>query len=1440
MCCTSDQVSALQQNLARAEPLILSCPACRNNFRSFFCAFTCSPNQSQFLDVSATQKTDSGQTAVKSVEYWVGEEYRQGFYDSCKDVKFGASNGFVMDLLGGGARDPDAFLKYMGDERPLVGSPFQINFPHLPTPPDGGEQQPVGGDSVDTWTLRNGTATKPSPIPFSPPTRACSDEDLLSKCACTDCPDVCAVLPHVNAPSRGNTCQVGAISCFSFALILVYALGLLAFTIGYGTSKKLARRRRLGLRHRSASGLSTASESSVGYERVRLSSDDNAEGANGRRANSGDSSSAAASPGLIGATGLGHYDGEDSASLPASGLGRGTGANAALDALGTPQPRSYALNVFLQRFFYRMGLACARAPAATFAIACVLLALANIGWKDFAVETDPVRLWVAPQSESKLRKEYFDEHFGPFYRTQQIFVTDTSGAAFARDRGRDGDQGALEHIDAALDWERLQWWSQVEEAVRNLRSGPNGYSLEDVCFAPAGPGTPCVVQSIMGYFGNDLEGSVDESTWRDRLDGCADSPAECLPDFGQPLKRNIVLGGIPEIIRETVPGGGESGGQVRERAGRASDARAVVVTYVVNNSLDSAEVAKAEEWEAALEKLLFSIAGVGHEVEHELGAKRRELGLEMAFSTGLSLEQEIGSSSNTDVGIVILSYVLMFLYAALTLGGGSSAGDAPSGVLPSAPHGALMRTGLAGRILSFLPGGRQVHPAHSRPARRFRLSGLTRRLFIDSKFTLGLFGIIIVLASVSSAVGFFSFMGVKVTLIIAEVIPFLVLAVGVDNIFILCNELDRQNALASTTNPYASASVSRSTFPRPGRAALGTDEEGVGYEEDADSLDGDDLGSTFTGPTYYLPAEERVARSLARMGPSILLSATTQVTAFLLGALVPMPAVRNFALYAAGSMAIAAVLQCTVFASAMALDARRTEASRVDCLPCLRVAPPAGAEYTAMGVGAGGEGVIAQFIRRYYAPTLVRPNVKRGVLAAFAGLLVLSLIGAHRVEMGLDQRLALPAGSYLRDYFNNLDTYLDVGPPVYFVVRHVDTTARPGQQALCGRFTTCEPLSLANTLEGERRRPAASFLAEPASSWIDDFLQWLNPVLENCCRVRIKDPNTFCSPRDSEFDCQPCFLNRQPAWNITMNGLPEDEEFMMYLHQWLRSPTNEDCPLGGQAAYGAALSIQPVTQASTLRPSIEAGEGIITELLKVDQSTGERVEASHFRTYHTPLRSQADFIDSLAAVERIAEDVKVRTGADVFPYSIHYVFFDQYARLGSITAQVLGGAALAVMAIATALLGSWRTGATVLACVASALLGVVGMMGVWGIGFNALTLVNLSVCTAISVEFCAHVARAYMNAPGSLPRQHPMAQKERDERAWAALVDVGSSVSLEKRLRLVLGGERITNAHSQLHSVAGSLRNHGHKARRYFSALVHQVGTVRLSLYTLAFRNQEY
>ncbi|KAH9951672.1 patched family-domain-containing protein [Amylocystis lapponica] len=1246
-CCTTSQLETMRDNLGMAENIISSCPACRNNFRKFWCSFTCSPDQATFLDVTSTQKSSTGQTAVKSVDFHVSKRFGTGFFDSCKSIQVGSTNGYAMDLIGGGAKNYSAFLKFMGDEKDM-GSPFQINYP--PT-------------------------SSPEISPFDATPRNCSGNDLGSRCTCIDCPDVCQSLPYIPPPNSESSCHVGAMSCLTFVLVLAYSLAVVSFLLGYALQFSIRKRREKS------------------YERVALSADAASEHLVSPRTHP---------RGLIGASSLALYvDGEESTGTQSESRNLGRGASL-LDPIETVQPRQYLINNVLRRGFYRLGIFTASSPWLTFAVLFTAVGLLNLGWQKFEIETDPVRLWVAPDSESKLQKEFFDEHFGPFYRPQQIFVTSSPVSPYELQT----NISLTTSNSPVLSWDHLKYWLDVEEDIRELRSSPNGYTLSDVCFKPAGPEGYCVVQSAGAWFGNDLE-MYDPDTWASRLLECANSPVQCLPDFQQPLAPQYVLGAVPEN-----PDGSK----------RYLDAEAMVVTYVVSDSLDKEEQERAMEWERTLRNYLQDLSE----------RAPREAGLEIAWSTGVSLEEEINKSTNTDVKIVVLSYLAMFFYVSLTLGSGAVSHE--EGVVASIAHWAanfpkLFKHGVASSSMSI--------DSRNSPSIFPRLP---RKLFIGSKFTLGLFGIALVILSISSSIGLFSFMGVKVTLIIAEVIPFLVLAVGVDNVFILVHELDRQNLLhgpnaAAAAEGYAYGSNTPMS-PTQSRS-----------RSQFDSLHSHDDSVEASSTPLYLSAEERVARTLAKMGPSILLSSITETLAFALGALVPMPAVRNFALYAAGSVFLNAVLQVTVFVSAMVIDLKRVEANRVDCFPCIHL--PARIALLDEPPSGSGLGILARFIRRHYAPFLLRPVVKGIVLLTFSGFLVASIISMQHLELGFDQRLALPSESYLIPYFDGVDAYLDIGPPVYFVVHDVNVSQRAGQQKLCGRFTTCQDSSVANILEVQRNRPESSFIAEPSAAWIDDFMHWLDPEQAKCCRVRKRNPSVFCSDKDSLRVCEMCYANKDPAWNITMDGLPEGEEFMYYLRQWLVSPTTEDCSLAGKASFGSALSLSP---------------------------DGDELLASHFRTFHTPLKSQADFINSLAAARRIADDISQETGMSVFPYSLHYVFFDQYAHIVAITEQILGLGLAAVLLVTALLLGSWRTGTIVASVVGLTVISVMGVMGVWGISLNAISLVNLVISLGIAVEFCAHVARAFMGAGSGLPIDHPAGQKERDERMWTALVDVGPSV----------------------------------------------------------------
>ena len=193
--------------------------------------------------------------------------------------------------------------------------------------------------------------------------------------------------------------------------------------------------------------------------------------------------------------------------------------------------------------------------------------------------------------------------------------------------------------------------------------------------------------------------------------------------------------------------------------------------------------------------------------------------LSVAYQAQRSIEDEIERESQGDIKTVICSYLIMFGYITCCLG---------------------------------------------------KVGGLGLRSLVDMKFTVGIGGVVIVLSSVACSIGVFGFIGVPATLIIMEVVPFLVLAVGVDNIFILVQYFQRYQ-------------------PKNRSETL----------------------------------EVQVATVFAKVAPSMLLSSCAECLAFFLGAMTPMPAVRTFSLYAGMAVAFDFLFQITCFVGLLTLDAKR-------------------------------------------------------------------------------------------------------------------------------------------------------------------------------------------------------------------------------------------------------------------------------------------------------------------------------------------------------------------------------------------------------------------------------------------------------------------------------------------------------------------------------------
>lgn len=153
--------------------------------------------------------------------------------------------------------------------------------------------------------------------------------------------------------------------------------------------------------------------------------------------------------------------------------------------------------------------------------------------------------------------------------------------------------------------------------------------------------------------------------------------------------------------------------------------------------------------------------------------------------------------------------------------------------------------------------------------------------FVHNRFLLGLSGIIVVLMSLIIAIGITLYMNIPLSLISSEVVPFLILAIGVDNMFII-----------------------------------------VRAEQEVDDK--------------ITEVEERVALALKEVGPSIFTAAFCESLAFFVGMLTKVPALESFCLVAAIGVLCDFLLQVTFFCAALTLDAKRIRDNRCDIFPCIK------------------------------------------------------------------------------------------------------------------------------------------------------------------------------------------------------------------------------------------------------------------------------------------------------------------------------------------------------------------------------------------------------------------------------------------------------------------------------------------------------------------------
>uniref|UniRef100_A0A3Q2Y5B9 NPC1 like intracellular cholesterol transporter 1 n=1 Tax=Hippocampus comes TaxID=109280 RepID=A0A3Q2Y5B9_HIPCM len=829
---------------------------------------------------------------------------------------------------------------------------------------------------------------------------------------------------------------------------------------------------------------------------------------------------------------------------------------------------SMAAQAFLSSVFQKWGTFMATYPLMVLLVSAVVVLGFGTGLMFIELTTDPVELWSAPNSRARQEKDFHDKHFGPFFRTNQLILTAPGRKGHIYDSLLFGTQNFSGLVSKDLVIEMLLLQKKIQFWSEDLNRTA---SLKDVCFAPLNPNnsalTDCAVNSLPQYFQNSLD-NINAKVNMTELGVTkeVDWRDHLIYCLNSPLSfKDITDLGLSCMA--------DYGAPVFPflavggyRGDEYTNAEAFILTFSLNNyPRTNVKYNVALQWEKEFLKIVQDYQS------------NPTTNFTFAYMAERSLEDEINRTTAEDIPIFMISYAVIFVYIAVALGEYSS----------------------------------------------------WRRILVDSKFLVGLGGILVVACSVLASMGFYSWIGIPSSLVILQVVPFLVLAVGADNIFIFVLEYQRD-------------------VRKPGEER-----------------------------------EQQIGRVLGNVAPSMLLCSLSESVCFFLGALSTMPAVKTFALYAALAVLMDFVLQMTAFVALLSLDARRQDNNRCELLCCVTVATQKSNQ--------PNEGFLLPLMRKYYAPVL-----------------------------------------------------LNLGVPVYFVTkRGFNFTTEEGMNAVCSSVG-CDQFSMIQKIQYAANHPEQSYIGISANSWVDDFIDWLNPG-SRCCRLYSFGPNAgnFCPADKSSFLCgRKCMA--KPS-----NGVlrPTEEQFNRFLPNFLGNRPDLQCP------KGCVMSIY--TQ-------------IIGE-------TFQKSDTSRFMAYHTPLTNSQEFTAALLRARELAYDItqgmlKINgTSPDfeVFPYTVTNVFYEQYLTIVPEGLFNISLCLLPTFVVCCLLLGlDLRSGLLNLITIIMITVDTVGFMTLWGIHYNAVALINLVTAVGISVEFVSHMTRSFAL---SIKPTHV-------ERAKEATANMGSAV----------------------------------------------------------------
>ncbi|XP_032706719.1 patched domain-containing protein 3-like [Lontra canadensis] len=260
---------------------------------------------------------------------------------------------------------------------------------------------------------------------------------------------------------------------------------------------------------------------------------------------------------------------------------------------------------------------------------------------------------------------------------------------------------------------------------------------------------------------------------------------------------------------------------------------------------------------------------------------------------------------------------------------------------------------------------------------------------VRNKMWTAAFGVISAALAVVSGFGLMLYMGVPFVIIVANS-PFLILGVGVDDMFIMISAWQKTSLM--------------------------------------DNI------------------KQRLSSVYSKVAVSITITTITNVLAFYTGIMTSFRSIQYFCIYTGTTLLFCYFYNITCFGAFMALDGKRervclrwlkkpetpdqkcSSLKRSCCIPCDSLPDEEETDVHPMNV----------FFRDYFGPFLTRTESKFFVVLVYILYIISSIYGCFHVQEGLDLRNLASDDSYITPYFNVEEEYFsDYGPRVMVIVTEI-------------------------------------------------------------------------------------------------------------------------------------------------------------------------------------------------------------------------------------------------------------------------------------------------------------------------------------------------------------------------------------------------------------------